>query len=603
MAGGQVASGLKPVIISQIAMQGVDYTTLMAVVADLKSHWLPARVEKVYQRDRHTILLALRTIDQRGWLTISWHPQAARPHTSQPPPRSPDTFTFSQQLHHQLQGLALVAIAPIAPWERALDLQFAPRPSDPVQWHLYVEIMGKYSNAILVNPDNVIVTAAHQVSSQQSRLRPIQTGTAYEVPPRLTEPIPSLTEPQEQWQERLALIPGTLRKNLLKTYRGLSSPLVDAMVRSATIDPQALTDHLSPDAWQRLFQQWQWWLRTLAEQTFQPGYTSTGYTVVGWELQQPNHDVQGLLDGYYSDRLSQQQFQQLHHQLSQRLNSLLTKLQVKAQGFQQRLTQADHADRCREQADLLMAHLHRWQPGMTDITLPDFTTGEPQTISLHPEKNAVQNAQVLYKQHQKLRRAREAIAPLLAAVQEEIHYLEQVEAALTQLDCYHHHHDLITLEEIRDELVQQGYLEDPGYQPRRSPQESAAEFHHYRTPSGFDLYVGRNNRQNDHLTFRVAQAYDLWFHTQEIPGSHVLLRPNPGAEITTADLQYAADLTAYHSRARHSDQVPIVYTTPNHVYKPKGAKPGIAIYKQETVIWGQPHRRYADSAPNGSAIR
>lgn len=581
-------------------MQAVDYTTLMAVVADLKANWIPARLEKVYQRDRYTISLALRTLEQRGWLTLSWHPQAARMHISQPPPRLPDTFTFSQQLQHQLQGLALVAIAPIAPWERALDLQFAPRPGESIHWHVYVEIMGKYSNVILVNADNVIVTAAHQVSAQQSRLRPIQTGDPYEPPPRLTEAIPTLEESQHQWQERLTLIPGNLRRTLLKTYRGLSTPLIAAMTRSANLDPEQSTSTLTEQDWERLWQQWQQWLHQLTSQSFQPGWTSTGYTVIGWNISTPVASIHTLLDKYYGDRLSQHQFQQLHHHLSQKLSSLLTKLRTKADGFQQRLTQAGQADQLRNQADLLMAHLHAWKPGMTDITLPDFSTGEPITISLNPEKNAVQNAQALYKQHQKLRRAQDAIVPLLTAVNTDIQYLEQVEAALMQLETYHNNQDLVALEEIRDELIQQGYLEDSSHTHRRSTSGSEATFYHYRTPSGFDLYVGRNNRQNDYLTFRIARDYDLWFHTQEIPGSHALLRPCPGANITEADLQYAADITAYHSRARHSDQVPVVYTAPKHVYKPKGAKPGIAVYKQETVIWGNPDRSqplYSQVAP------
>ncbi|MBE9125950.1 NFACT family protein, partial [Coleofasciculus sp. LEGE 07081] len=149
-------------------MQLVDFTTLIAACAEIRAEWIPARIEQVYQRDRFTISLALRTLNSRGWLTLSWHPQAARICISNPPPRTPDTFTFSDQLRHQLNGLALVAIETIAPWERVLDLQFARRPGDPAIWHLYVEVIGKYSNLILTGADNLIVTAAHQVSAQQS---------------------------------------------------------------------------------------------------------------------------------------------------------------------------------------------------------------------------------------------------------------------------------------------------------------------------------------------------------------------------------------------------------------------------------------------------
>jgi len=123
-------------------MQQVDFTTLTAACAELQAGWIPGRLEKVYQRDRYTIALCLRTLQGRGWLTLAWHPQAARICLADPPPRLPDTFTFSDQLRHQLNGLALVGIQFIAPWERVLDLQFARRPGDPILWHLYVEIMG-----------------------------------------------------------------------------------------------------------------------------------------------------------------------------------------------------------------------------------------------------------------------------------------------------------------------------------------------------------------------------------------------------------------------------------------------------------------------------
>ena len=583
-------------------MQPVDFTTFTAACANLRTDWLPARLEQVYQCDRHTIALALRTLNQRGWLTLSWHPQAARICIGDAPPRTPDTFTFSQQLRHQLGGLALVAIEPIAPWERVADLQFARRPGDPPLWHLYIEIMGKYSNVILTTPNNQIVTVAHQVSSQQSSVRTIQTGQPYELPPALTDPIPSLEEPQTRWQERISLIPNTLQRNLLKNYRGLSSALVSSMIHAADLDPNQPTDSLNSDDWKRLFDRWQEWLQTLEQHTFQPGWQAQGgYTVMGWGMVAPEKNVQTLLNRYYPDQLNQQEFKQLRHQLTQKLSSLLKKLYTKADDFKTRLQQSDDADRYREHADLLMAYLHEWKPGMKQITLADFATNEPITIPLNPEKNAVQNAQALYKRHQKLKRSRTALEPLLADVQAEIDYLEQVEVAIAQLGDdqgnYHESDDLTSLTEIRDELIQQNYLDDPDHRYRTADPDSSNHFLRYQTPNGFDVLIGRNNRQNDQLTFRLANDYDLWFHTQEIPGSHVLLRLEPGAVPDEADLQFTADLAAYYSRARQSDQAPVVYTKPKSVYKPKGAKPGIAIYKQEQVIWGQPQRGKQYASP------
>lgn len=602
-------------------MQPVDFTTLTATCSELRAQWLPARLEQVYQRDRFTVSLALRTMKGRGWIDLSWHPVAARICVGDPPPRIPDTFTFSEQLRHQLSGLALVSIAPVSSWERVIDLQFAKRPGEPALWHLWAEIMGKYSNVILTAQDNLVVTCAHQVSAKQSTVRPIQTGQPYEMPPSLTDAVPSLSESQNRWQSRISLVPGQLHRNLLKNYRGLSKALIFSMIRSASLDPEQSTDSLNPDEWQQLFQRWLYWLQCLENSKFHPSFTPEGYTVIDWpapdrtteadpqdmlgnesdssssspvftlseaEKSSSFSSVQELLNSYYTGQINQEVFAQLRHQLTQKLNSVLAKLRLKANTFKERLQQSADADTHKSQADLLMASLQHWEPGMKSISLPDFETEKPVIIPLNPEKNAVQNAQALYKKHQKLKRARIAVEPLLAAVQEEIDYLEQVEVALSVLETYRNTQDLQTLAEIREELIQQKYLDVPDY--RSTDKNAAIEFHRYQTPSGFELLIGRNNRQNDQLTFRTANDYDLWFHTLEIPGSHALLRLKPGTVAEETDLQFAADMTAYYSRARHSEQVPVVYTEPKYVYKPKGAKPGMVVYKQERILWGRPQQ-------------
>ncbi|MEG4234772.1 NFACT RNA binding domain-containing protein [Microcoleus sp. Pol11C3] len=584
-------------------MQPVDFTTLTATCSELRAQWLPARLEQVYQRDRFTVSLALRTMKGRGWIDLSWHPVAARICVGDPPPRIPDTFTFSEQLRHQLSGLALVSIAPVSSWERVIDLQFAKRPGEPALWHLYAEIMGKYSNVILTAQDNLVVTCAHQVSAKQSTVRPIQTGQPYEMPPSLTDAVPSLSESQNRWQSRISLVPGQLKGNLLKNYRGMSKALVLSMIRSASLDPEQSTDSLNADQWQQLFQRWLYWLQCLENSKFHASFTPEGYTVIDWPAPE-NHNVgavppcppsdssissvQELLNSYYTGEINQQVFAQVRHQLTQKLNNVLAKLRLKANTFKERLQQSADADTHKSQADLLMANLQHWEPGMKSISLPDFETEKPVAIPLNPEKNAVQNAQAIYKKHQKLKRARIAVEPLLAAVQEEIDYLEQVEVALSVLETYRNTQDLQTLAEIREELIQQKYLDVPDY--RSTDKNAAIEFHRYQTPSGFELLIGRNNRQNDQLTFRTANDYDLWFHTLEIPGSHALLRLKPGTVAEETDLQFAADMTAYYSRARHSEQVPVVYTEPKYVYKPKGAKPGMVVYKQERIVWGRPQQ-------------
>jgi len=570
-------------------MQPVDYTTLMASCEELNRDWIPSRLEQVYQRDRFTICLALRTLKAKPWLTICWHPEAARIHIGDPPPRVKDTFTFSDQLRHQLNGLALTTIKAIAPWERVLELQFAERPGEAALWYLYVEIMGKYSNVILTDGSKQIITPARQISTTQSSVRPILTGQYYEAPPALTGTTPKLEETFERWQERVSLIPGELKRQLLKSYRGLSPRVAEEIIIAADLLPQQLTDTLQIKQWQSLFGFWQKWLMVLDQELFNPGWLKNGYTVLGWNQTESVEQVQNLLNRYYTNEFNQQQFCQLHHQLNQKLTNLLKKLNIKANIFRQRLQQSAGADKDRQKANLLMAHLQLWEPGMRSITLNDFETGKPVKFKLNPEKNAVQNAQILYKNSQKLKRAKGAVIPLLQEVEVEINYLSQVQTALSQLQINKRTgiEDLQALAEIKDELVQQNYMTAKHQGDERKIDKDSQPYR-YIAPSGAEIWIGRNNRQNDILTFRTAVEYDLWFHTQEIPGSHVLLRLEPGSVASEADLQFTADLAAYYSQARESEQVPITYTKPKYVYKPKGAKPGMVIYKHETVIWGRP---------------
>jgi predicted ribosome quality control (RQC) complex YloA/Tae2 family protein len=569
-------------------MQTVDFTTLTAICQDLRSQWLPARIEQVYQRDRYTISIALRTLQKRSWLTISWHPQSARLCIGDSPPRTPDTFTFSDQLRHQLKGYALTAIAMVAPWERVVDLQIAQRPDEAPVWHLYVEIMGKYSNVILTDANQQIITVAHQVTANQSRVRTVETGQPYQLPPSLTGIAPSLSESRDRWQERISLIPGPIQKQWIKLYRGLSPVTVRSLLERANLQPEQETTSLTENDWQNLFSAWQNWLKILDKGDFYPTWTETGYTVLNTNTQESVLNIQSLINEYYCDRQFQENFGQLRHQLLQKIRSLLTKLTQKAQTFQTRLQQSDQADDYRQQADLLMAHLQEWEAGMNEMILPDFETDEPIKITLQPDKTIIQNAQWLYKQQQKLKRARHAVEPLLAEVLTEMVYLEQVEESLNQIENYQTPEDLLGLEEIRDELIEQNYLEIKHTSRNRNSSETFQP-HIQQSPSGFEIWIGRNNRQNDQLTFRVAGDYDLWFHSQEIAGSHVLLRLTPGAIAEENDLQCAANWAAYYSRAKQSDQVPVVYTKPKHVYKPKGAKPGMVVYKQEKILWGHPN--------------
>ncbi|MGQ9865715.1 MAG: Rqc2 family fibronectin-binding protein [Pseudanabaenaceae cyanobacterium] len=557
-------------------MQPFDFTTALAVAVEVRAR-LPGRVEQVLQPDRFTLVLLLRTFTGKQGLTLSWHPQAARFGWSGLPPRRTDTFAFRQQVGHQIQGLVLVTVAPAAPWERVLRFDFAERPGDPPRWYLYLEIVGQYSNAVLVNGDGVVVAAARQVGDRQSRLRSIQTGETYQLPPPRLAANPDLAEPLEGWRDRLTVLGLPLGKGTLAAYRGVSTALVEGLWAqvglSLKTDPRTLT---AAD-WERGFAVWQRWLRAIAEETLALQETATGY---GLAWMGEGTGPSAIVANYYEVRLQQETNRRLAQQLRQGIQAQLAKLQRKAEGFRDRWARSETADALRAEADLLMAHLHLWQPGLAALTVPDFATGEPRTLTLDPASTGLQNAQARYRQYQKLKRSRDILIPLLAEVTAEIAYLEQVAATLELGED-----DPETLLETEAELVEQGYWTAPS-RPKAKPKTVLA-CRRYTSPNGWEVWVGRNNRQNDWL-WREAQTWDIWLHAQEIPGSHVLLRLAPQTPPDPQDLQYAANLAARYSRARLSDRVPVVWVRPQHLFKPKGAKPGMVAYRHEQVVWGTP---------------
>ncbi len=567
-------------------MQPVDYTTLVFAVGELNSRIVPSRLEQVVQPDRFTLHLGLKTFQGRGWLTCSWHPGAGRIHLTRSVPKCPDTFTFSQQIWHQVGGLALVRLHLPQPWDRVVVLEFAQRPEAPTLWYLYLEIMGKHSNSILVNQNHRIVTAAHQVSSNQSRLRPIATGDQYQFPPSQRLASPDREESFDSWQSRLEGLDQSLSKALLSRYRGLSQVLVKEICQRSGVEPETLTQNLTVQQWQSLFQEWQFWLECLTELKYTWTEVKNSYSVLPQSGQAGAINLSHKLEQYYDRFLKQEIWEQMAGRISQVLSAQKQKLEQKVKEFNNRLDQSDRAELIKDQADLLMANLHHINQGTDRVCLPDFHSNNYLEIKLDQALTPIQNAQKLYKIYQKQKRTREAIEPLLAEVYQEINYLVDVETALSYLE----NNDLESLREIYQELIENGYikpLENEFY--RATKPKTEVNCYRYSTPQGNEIWVGRNNLQNDNLTFRIATNYDLWFHALEISGSHVLLRLKPGTEPDREELELAANLAAFYSRARHSEQVAIIYTKPQSVFKPKGAKPGMVVYKQEKTIWGRPH--------------
>jgi predicted ribosome quality control (RQC) complex YloA/Tae2 family protein len=566
------------------AMQAVDFTVLSAVSASLEAEWIPARLEQVRQDEYQTVQLLLRNFSGQCWLLASCHIQAARIHFGNPSKGRSQRLPFGAALYQYLGGKFLIACEQPA-WERVLCLRFAHRPEVPAEFTLYVEAMGKYSNIVLTDEKGEILALAHSISSAQSRVRPVQLGEIYAPPPPLSGPMPSLSETLESWRERLSLVPGNFASTLQKNYRGVSKVLTLQMLREVHLPETQNVEALGNADWQKLYQLWCNWQLALKKRLFLPAWSNTGYTVLGWDQRQGGVSVglHDLLDSYYSRELGSAVFTQRRQRLQQVLRVALTKASKRLSELDRMAVGAEKAEIYKQQADLLMANLALAAPGLKAVTVLDFETEQPITLSLDPAKDMVGNAQSLYKKHRKAKRANQSLAPLVTQARQEVAYLEQVTSTVELLDDVD---DLEALIGVEVELGDEGYLKRT---EKVMPETTVIPFHQFVLPNHSVVLVGRNNRQNDRLTFEVASPEDLWFHAQEIPGSHVILRKSAGQALDQDEIQWAANVAAYFSRSRASAYVPVIYTERRLVRKLKGGKPGLVTFKEEKVIWGNPH--------------
>jgi predicted ribosome quality control (RQC) complex YloA/Tae2 family protein len=557
------------------ALQALDATALRAVLAELRPAVLPSRFEKAQQGDPHTVQLGLRSLHGHPWLELSWRAEAPRLLAIPAPPRQGEGSTLAQQLQHGLRGLTLVALGQQG-WERVVEMGFAPRPGEAPRRTLVLELMGRHSNLFLLDEDRRVIALAHQVRESQSRLRPIGTGDAYSPPPPLQGDRPSLQEPQESWRRRLSLQPLPLAKALPAAYQGVGPALARQLCEGvAATGSERPVQELGEAEWQALHRRWLRWLEAVESERFALRWGADG-TWRCWDDGDPAAgDGQGptgvdgtallpintALASYFAQHLGERQRRQRRDTLARRLQQALAREQQEAQKQQALLEAVPAGEGLRQQADALLC-------------LPS------------PSRAEIDEAQKLYRRARKLRRSAEQITPRLEAHQQRI---DNLEASLTFLDQAEDDAALTALEEECAPAQET---------PRRGRRPQEPQPLELRTAAGVRLQVGRNHRQNEWISLRQARRGDLWFHAQELPGSHVVLKGSetPAAE---ADWQAAADLAAHFSRGRGNRRVPVVMVAIEELQRIPGAGPGTVRHRGGTVLWAEPERALALlSAPN-----
>ncbi len=560
-----------------------DAGMLYCVVHELNSRLYDAKVEKIGQPSAEEIHISLRHFGEN--LKLCMQTGAGRSRLSltrvvgENPPTPPLFLTI---LRKHLAGAKLLSVTQEG-FERVARITFSATDDMgyPVTRHLMCEVMGKYSNLMLLDGDDRVLAVLRPVDFTTSRLRQVLPGMRYELPPKQDKRSPLEETKEGFFQAISSLNPATLiDKFITTTYLGTASQVARqiAWETSGTLDATLLDCDR-----ERLWEVFSTWFDALKHHKVTPTMTVDGegmpldfsyapMTYFGADATHRTYDTFGdLLDACFGEKDKRERVKQRANDLFGILSRSLSRLERKIEVQTEEIRQADEGETYRRMADLITANIWALKRGDTHLTTVDFydETGREVTIPLDARLSPQANAQRYYKYYTKSKHAKEYLAVQIETARGELEYLLSVEAFLESAET---EQDLI---ELREELYKAGYASRMrGYAPAKQVKLRPIS---YITPDGgYHVLVGRNNIQNDALTFKTAEKNDLWFHVKGFPGSHVILQC-AGEEPTARDYTFVATVAAIHSKAE-GDMIPVDYTRVRYIKKPPAARPGFVTY-------------------------
>lgn len=564
-----------------------------------------ARVDKVYQPSREEIVVSLRPYRDGGKkIVLSANSVSARVNLTTAAfenPQQPPMFCMLLRKH--LSGGRLMAIRQDG-LERivSLDFECTNEIGDIVTNSLVAEIMGRHSNIILVR-DGRVIDSVKRITDDISSVRRVLPGIQYEAPPRQDRLCLLDAEPQ-QVLDAIADSPERLCKKLSAVLEGVSPILTREMAWYSAKDVDAACNALSDSAKDRL----RFILGRVksavsgGECCFtvvsEPGGRKKDFCFINIEQYSTSmvisheNSANELLDGFFASQDRTERTRQRAHDLLKLLMNSYERVSRKLELQKKELAECSEREVFRVRGDLINANIWRLEKGQSKAVLEDFTTGEPVEIQLDPRLTPAQNAQKYYTEYRKLDTAEKKLTELIAKGQQELVYIDSVFDAASRTDSES------DLAEIRRELREQGYLKG-GVRADEKVKKTSDPLH-FRSSEGFEILVGRNNRQNDQLTLKTAKATDIWLHTQGIAGSHVIIRTE-GRQPGEQTLFEAAQLAAFHSKGRSGSGVPVDYVAVKFVKKPAGAKPGMVIFTNNRTLYVTPDENLVNSLKANNA--
>ncbi len=555
--------------------QIMDITSIKSVLHDLSDEVLPSRFETAQQPESNIIQFCLRGINSQTWIEVSWSSDSARILKINRPEKIGAESTLSKQLRYGLKYMALVTIEQDK-FERVIKFGFAKKPGDEINKYLIFELMGKHSNIFYLDNNQKIIAVGKQINSNQSSFRTVSTGSIYSEPPKNMKKEPSTNESYETWKESISSVPESLKYCLINTYQGVSPILTKQLETFSNLGSVEIMnkniDSISETNLKKIYQSWEIWIDRFNNNKFNFSIFENFFYSVWFlknEIKNKNNiDQINGLENYYDFYLKQK-----------KIDALIKKIDGII--FKQKTVEEKNLNL---QSDLLInSENYQIYKEKADKI---FMTHEIQ-------KQDIIKGQKLYKKSKKLKRAQNLIKERIDIYKNKLDRLEEFSALLGNLNSLKNENQKIRinlLEEIKAEICREFNVRIKNIKEQKRDssglESSPIEIN---TPKGLTIQIGRNMRQNDLISFKFSKKGDLWFHAQESPGSHVVLKSssqNPSDE----DIQISADLAALFSKAKMNIKVPISLVNIKDLQKITKGGPGCVSFNNVEILWGNPTR-------------
>lgn len=575
----------------------LDGLVIHSIVDELHSKLLGGKIDKVYQPENDEVVLHIRNNKQNFKLVLSAsasNPRVylANDYKKENPINAP---MFCMLFRKHIQGGNIVNVSQVG-FERIIKISVESfdELKEKTTKDIIVEIMGRHSNIILTHSlDNKIIDSAKRIPPSISRVRQLLPGLTYDLPPEQNKLNPLNDISLQDFTNTLKDFQGNIFKSIYSKFLGISPIIAKEICFRAKVDEKTDTIDCSDEIFNLIYIEFLNLFKNIKSNNYTPcmfidesidrviDFSCVNINLFSTLSSVKDDSMSKILEDYYKTKDIKDRIHQRSSDLRKSISIKLDRLYNKLKKQNEELLESENAESYKVCGELITSYIYMIEKGMNSVEVDNFYDPEYKSVKIKLNKNLTpsENAQKYFKKYTKMKTAKVEINNQIKISEEEIHYLENILLSIENCE------NLAELLDIREELGKVGYLNSQNKSKKET--KLTTKPHEFLSSDGFKILVGKNNKQNDHLTLKVADNNDIWLHTKNIPGSHVIIKCE-GKEVSDETLFEGAMLAAYFSKSKMSAQVPVDYTKKKNIKKPNGAKPGMVIYETNNTIYVTP---------------